>query len=61
MFSKYLEIKSKLPIRQVIDGTWNDMEAKLFNKVTSTTISLQSEVTSESKNIIDLLNKSLSY
>lgn len=61
MFSKYLEIKTKLPIRQIIDGIWNVTEAKLFNKVTSTTISLQSEITSKSKNIIDLLDKSLSY
>lgn len=61
MLSKYLEIKTKLPIRQVIDSIWNVTEAKLFNKVTSTTISLQSEVTTKSKNIIDLLNKSLSY
>lgn len=61
MFSKYLEIKTKLPIRQVIDGIWNVTEAKLFNKVTNTTISLESEVTSKSKNIIDLLDKSLSY
>jgi transposase len=61
MFSKYLEIKSKLPINQVIDGIWNVTEAKLFNRVTSKTISLQSEVTSKSKDIIDLLNKSMSY
>jgi hypothetical protein len=61
MFSKYLEIKTKLPIRQIIDGIWNVTEAKLFNKVTSSTISLQSEITSKSKNIIDLLDKSLSY
>ncbi|MDF1613326.1 IS1634 family transposase [Stygiobacter electus] len=61
MFSKFLEIKTKLPIRQIIDGIWNVTDAKLFNKVTSTTISLQSEITSKSKNIIDLLDKSLSY
>ncbi len=61
MFSKYLEIKTKLPIKQVIDSIWNVTEAKLFNKITNTTILLQSEVTSKSKNIIDLLNKSLSY
>jgi len=61
MFSKYLEIKTKLPIKQVIDSIWNVTETKLFNKITNTTILLQSEVTSKSKNIIDLLNKSLSY
>ena len=47
MFSKYLEIKTKLPIRKIIDSIWNVKEAKLFNKVTSQTISLESEVTSK--------------
>ncbi|OGU77260.1 MAG: hypothetical protein A2W11_02225 [Ignavibacteria bacterium RBG_16_35_7] len=55
------EIKIGLPIRQIIDAIWNVTEAKLFNKLTNKTISLQSEVTSKSKNIIDLLDKSLSY
>jgi transposase len=52
MLSKYLEIKTKLPIRQVIDSIWNVTEAKLFNKVTSTTIFLQSEITTKPKTLL---------
>ena len=52
MLSKYFEIKTNPPIKQIIDSIWNVTEAKLFNKVTSTTISIQSEVTSKSKNFL---------
>lgn len=61
LFAKYLEIKTKLSLKQIIDAIWTVTEAKLYNKTTNTTISLQCKLSVKSKNIIDKLNKLLSY
>lgn len=61
MLAKYLEIKTKLPLRQIIDAIWMVTEAKLYNKVNKSTVTLQSELSLKSKNIIVKLNQFLSY
>lgn len=61
MLAKYLEIKTEHSIRQIIDEIWEIKEVVLYNKITDTTFSINSEVSPLAKKIISKISPDLSY
>ncbi|MBI2419635.1 MAG: hypothetical protein HYV28_17370, partial [Ignavibacteriales bacterium] len=57
----YLEIKTEHSISQFIDEIWEIKEVVLYNKITDTTFSVNSEVSPLAKKIISKISPDLSY
>jgi transposase len=61
IMEKYLEINTKLSLKQVIDAIWVITDAKLYNRTTKTAITIRSEINQNSKVVLNKLNPFLSY
>lgn len=61
MIGKYLEINTKLSLKQVIDAIWVVTDAKLFDKSTNKPINLRAKISSDSYAVIEKIDGFLSY
>jgi transposase len=61
IIGKFLEINTKLSLKQIIDAIWEVTDAKLYDKNSNNTFTLRSELNQYSKEVIDEINSALSY
>lgn len=61
MIGKFLEINTKLPLKQIIDAIWIITDAKMYDRSTKTEHLFRSEINKSSKLIINKINGLLSY
>lgn len=61
MLAKFLEIKTKFSLKQIIDAIWTVTDAKLYDKNTNTTFTVRVEVNPNSQDVVNKLNEVLSY
>lgn len=61
MLTKFLEIKTKFSLKQIIDAIWTVTDAKLYDKNTNTTFTVRVEVNPNSQDVVNKLNEVLSY
>ena len=61
IIGKFLEINTKLSLKQIIDAIWVVTDAKLYDKVTKNTFTLRSELNQSSMDVVDKIDIALSY
>jgi transposase len=61
IMGKFLEINTNLSLKQIIDAIWVVTDANLYDATTNTTVTLRAKLSKNSQEVIDKLNKILSY
>ena len=61
MIGKFLEINTKLSLKQIIDALWVITDAKLYDKTTKNTFSIRSELNQNSQDVVHKIDIALSY
>lgn len=61
IIGKFLEINTKLSLKQIIDAIWVVNDAKLYDKTTNNSFILRSELNQSSMEIVNEINSALSY
>lgn len=61
MLSKYLEIKTQLSLKQILDEIWEIKDVHLYNTLSETSFSIRSKISQQAREIVKKISSNLTY